>query len=268
MSETKSFSVEVLITTLRLEDPIELLRKMNIDSEAMIGNQSTYNDIQTINYKENSIPIYTFKEKGVGLNRNNLLMRSKADICLFGDDDLIYKDNYSEILNFYFKKYPDADVLAFNLEEENSKRYVIEKEFKVNKLNFMRFGAARIAIKRRPILQNGILFNTCFGGGTEYSNGEDTLFINACLNAKLKMYAINKTIAHLTNERDSTWFSGYNEKYLKDKGALYYIMDKRFYKLLILQDCIRHKNTYQMKSIYSIFKLMSEGASALIKENC
>ena len=44
----------------------------------------------------------SFTERGVGLSRNNALMRASADICLFADDDIIYENNYKEILNRYF----------------------------------------------------------------------------------------------------------------------------------------------------------------------
>ncbi len=250
-------TVEVLITTVNCEDFEKLLKQMNIRTRAMIGNQSSYNEISSIIYRNNKIPIYTFNERGVGLNRNNLLMRSNSDFCLFGDDDLIYVDNYEKIILESFAKYPDADVLIFNLDEETKTRYIIEKDFKVNALNFMRFGAARIAIRRESILLNGILFNTCFGGGTEHSNGEDTLFLSSCLKQRLKVYAVAKTLAYLPDSRESTWFKGYNEKYFKDKGVLYYIMSKKYHKFLCLQDAIRHKKEYKTgKSWVELYKSM------------
>lgn len=257
INEKKEKTVEVLITTVDCKDFNGLLKKMNIQTNAMIGNQTSYNKIDSIDYNSLTIPVYSFNERGVGLNRNNLLMRSKADYCLFGDDDLIYVDGYENIVNKYFCKYPDADVIVFNLDEKRKTRFVTEKDFKVNFFNFMRFGAARIAIKRESILLNGISFNTCFGGGTKHNNGEDTLFLSSCLKQKLKIYAVSQTIAFLSDDRESTWFQGYTDKYFKDKGVLYYIMSKKYYKLLCLQDAIRHRKEYNEKLTWmQIYKKM------------
>lgn len=255
MREIKDVSVEVLITTVNCGDFNELLKRMNIQTSAMIGNQTSYNRIDNIEYNSISIPTYSFNERGVGLNRNNLLMRSKADYCLFGDDDLVYVEGYENIVKRCIAKYPDADVIIFNLEEKTKTRFITQKDFKVNFFNFMRFGAARLLIKRESILLNGISFNTCFGGGTKYSNGEDTLFLSSCLKQRLKVYAVSETIAYLSDDRKSTWFNGYTDKFFMDKGMLYYIMSKRFYKLLCLQDAVRHRKLYK-KSIRRIYYLM------------
>ncbi len=256
-------TIEVLITTMNLENSTSLLNKMNIQSKAMIGNQCNHNEISLSEYKNYEIPIFSFNEKGVGLNRNNLLMRTKSDFCLFGDDDLIYVDNYEQIILDSFKRYSDADVLIFNLNEEKSTRYMIKKVFKVNKFNYMRFGAARLAIRSNSILLNGIFFNTCFGGGTQFSNGEDTLFLSECLKKNLKIYALPITIANLTNERDSTWFKGYNEKYLQDKGVLFFMISKKFYKLLCLQDALRHSKSYNSRNIFKNYYTMLKGVKKI-----
>ena len=146
MSDKK---VEVLITTVNCKNPEALLQQMHIQSAACIGNQCEVNRIDTIQASGGSYIVYNFNERGVGLNRNNLLMRTKAEYCLFGDDDLVYVDGYENIVKDAFQTYPDADVILFNLEEETSSRYKIQKPFKVNYFNFMRFGAARMAVKRK-----------------------------------------------------------------------------------------------------------------------
>lgn len=83
----------------------------------------------------------------------------------------------------------------------------------------MRFGAARIAIKRKSISKNNILFHQEFGGGTLHCHGEDTIFLRDCLKAGLKVIAIPEYIAELNDTRKSSWFSGYNRKYFFDQDA-------------------------------------------------
>lgn len=264
MSESKE--VNVLITTMNLQDPISLLNKMNVKKNILIGNQTTYNEVTSIMYNNNLVNVYSFSEKGVGLNRNNILLRANCDYCLFADDDLEYVDNYEELISRYFLKYKDADVIVFNLEEKNSKRFQITKDFKVNYLNFMRFGAARLAVKRKSISMNNIFFNTNFGGGTRYSHGEDTLFLADCLKKGLNVYAVNCTIAKLTDYRESTWFKGYDTKFFNDKGVLYYFMSKRLFKLLCLQDAIRHYKNYNNGSFIDIYRLMVSGVKKYREE--
>lgn len=251
-------SVEVLVAAMNQpKDDFSLLKKLNIQSDVIVGNQCDRNEIRYTAVNGYKAIYLNFKEKGVGLNRNNALMRSQGDYCLFADDDMRYVDEYPILIEEQFEKYPNADVIIFNLIERDRKRYVIKKPFKVHYYNFMRFGAVRIAIKRQSIINNGISFNLTFGGGTEHSNGEDTLFLADCLKNNLNIYAVPIFIAELTEERSSSWFQGYNNKYFKDKGILYYRISRKWYKFLCLQDAIRHQKLYKKKWLH-IYKLMTK----------
>lgn len=249
--------IQVLITTMN-QNNHDLIKKMNIDTEAIVGNQCNYNSIEKFYYQGNNIVYLNFNEKGVGLNRNNCLMRATGDICLFADDDMIYVDNYKEIVKKAFLENPKADVIIFNLLEEEKKRYIIKKKHRINYFNYLRYGTVRIAIRLQPVKSNAIYFNQCFGGGTEHCHGEDNLFLTSCLKNKLKIYAVPVTIARLTEERKSTWNNNDIAKYLKDQGALYKTISKKFYLLLCLQDSIRRRKNYNMSFLKS-FKLMIKG---------
>ncbi len=253
--------VQVLIASMNQVDH-SLLSKMNIQTDAIVGNQCDKNEIETFVYCGNRITYLNFAERGVGLNRNNALMRADNEICLFADDDMVYKDGYEKIIIDAFERHKDADVLAFNLEElvkDNShfvpKRKKITKEARVNYLNCLRYGTARIAIKLRPVRLNGISFNLCFGGGTEHCHGEDNLFVVSCLSKGLKMYSVPETIAALTEERASSWNDGFDEKYVRDQGMLYRCMTRKYWRLLCLQDAIRRHSSYDM-SIIKCYKTM------------
>ena len=250
-------SVQVLVAAMNQTDH-SLLDKMNIQSDAIIGNQCDYNCVEKFEYDGHSITYLNFAERGVGLNRNNALMRATADYCLFADDDMIYVDNYVEIIENMFVENPDADVIIFNLKENNSSRFIVNKTHKVGRLNYLRYGTARIVVKLNSIKKNGIYFNQCFGGGTEHCHGEDNIFLTQCLNAGLKVYAVPIVIAELTNERESTWNNGYDEKYLKDQGELYRAISRKFWRFLCMQDAIRHSKEYK-KSASSSYKLMARG---------
>ncbi len=235
--------IQVLVATMNQTDK-SLPEKMNIKSDAIIGNQCDYNSIEEYYWNGNKIKYLNFAEKGVGLNRNNALMRADADICLFADDDMIYCDDYAEKVQEAFNNHPQADVLIFNLIEEKSERYIIKKYGRIWYHNYLRYGTARIAVRLKSVRDNGIYFNQCFGGGTEHCHGEDNIFLTDCLKKKLKIYAVPVAIAKLTDERTSTWNNGYDKKYLKDQGGLYKSISHSFWKLLCLQDAIRRHKSY------------------------
>ncbi len=255
--------IQVLIATMNQTDH-SLLERMNIKSDAIVGNQCERNEIEDFEFKNNNIKWLSFNEKGVGLNRNNALMRAEGDICLIADDDMIYYDNYCDIIVQAFNRHPDADIIIFNLKEKNPSRYVIPKDSKVNRFNYLRYGTARIAFKLKSIKLNGIYFNQCFGGGTKYCHGEDNLFLTSCLNKGLKIYAVPEYIAELTEERESTWNSGYDENYLSDQGALYKAVSKKWWRFLCLQDALRRHRSYKMQW-YKAYKIMKQGAKNYFK---
>lgn len=247
--------IQVLVATMYQKNHT-LLKKMNIKSNAIIGNQCNCNGVEKFKYNEHDIIYLNFNERGVGLNRNNALMRATGDICIFADDDMIYRDNYVEIVEKAFNENPKADVLIFNLIEKNPRRYIIKKKCKINYFNYMRYGTARIAVKLKSIKENGIYFNQCFGGGTEHCHGEDNLFLTECLNKKLNIYAIPEYIATLTEERKSTWEQVTIDKYLEDQGYLYKKISPRFYKVLCLQNAIKRRKFYGNSIIKAYLKML------------
>lgn len=247
--------IQVLVASINQTDRT-LIDKMNIHTDAIVGNQCDHNSVDIFNHNGNCIKYYNFAERGVGLNRNNALMRADADICLFADDDMIYVDNYETIVENAFLDNPKADVIIFNLNEEVPARKLIKKRTQVGYFNYLRYGTARIAIRLSSIKKHGIYFNQCFGGGTEYCHGEDNLFLNACLKNGLKIVAIPEFIATLTDERESSWNNGYDLKYIHDQGILYKTLSKKWWKLLCLQDAIRRHKSYDM-SWFKAFNLMT-----------
>lgn len=213
--------IEHLVAVMKQKD-FEIFSKMNLDCDAVIANQ--YNVLE---YKEkiingSNIKMVTTNTIGVGKNRNIGLIYSSGDICILSDDDMVYNENYIKIIKEAFKKLPDADIIIFNIKtigNESIKRRTNTKIKKINKMNFMNYGAARIAFKRSSVINNNIWFSTKFGGGAMFSSGEDTLFLLDAIKTGLKIYTYPKEIAKV-DQSTSSWFLGYNEKFFYDKGAL------------------------------------------------
>ena len=253
-------NLQVLVATMHQND-YSLLEKMNICSDAIIANQCDRNEITEFDYNGHKIKYLSFSERGVGLNRNNALMRATAEICLFGDDDVRYVDNYKDIILEAFQKNPKADMIVFNVTSTNTKRrgYEIKKEKRVRSYNCLRYGTFRMAVKTDSIRKANIYFSLLFGGGAKYGSGEDSLFIMECIKKGCRVYASPKVLGTVTHN-ESTWFKGYTDKYFIDRGALYALLGKRFASLLCLQFCIRHRNIFKdSKTWLEAYRLMLKG---------
>ena len=249
--------IQVLVATMHQTDH-SLPEKMNIQSDAIFGNQCDRNEVEEFELNGHKMKYLSFAERGVGLNRNNALMRADGDVCLFADDDMVYVDGYPALIEKAFNENPKADVIVFNLIEKDSRRKQIDKVSRVGYLNYLRYGTARVAFKLSSVKSQGIYFNQCFGGGTEHAHGEDNLFLTACLDKGLKIYAVPVEIAELKDDRPSSWNTGYDDKYLIDQGILYKTISRRWWRLLCLQDAIRRHGAYK-RSVLAAYKLMKKG---------
>jgi len=257
--------LQVLVATMHQNDN-SLIEKMNIKSDAIIINQCDKNDIQEFEYKGYKIKFLSFAERGIGLSRNNALMRATADICLFADDDVTYVDDYKEIIYRAFEQNSNADMIVFNVPSTNPNRpsQEIIQSRRVRWFNCLKYGAVRIAIRTNKIKQANIYFSLLFGGGAKYGSGEDSLFIFECIKKGLKVYAEPAVIGYVSQE-DSSWFKGYTDKFFIDKGALFSCISKRWSKLLCLQFAIRHRKMFGKDNTWrEAYKLMMTGASEII----
>lgn len=260
--ELDFLKIEVLVSTMNQAD-ISLVEKMNIQTDSIVVNQTSSHDYFEDIIKGNKIRMYSFNERGVGLSRNNALMRSDADICLMADDDMIYVDGYEEMVINAFNNNPKADIIMFNvpIHKKNGQTIVkIKKDSRVRFTNALKYGTVNLAFKREAIIKKNIYFSLLFGGGARYGSGEDSLFIKDALKHWLKIYASKEIIA-VTEENESTWFTGYNEKYFFDRGALFQaIGEKGLSFLLMVQFIIRKKKLYSNQlSPLCAFKEMSKG---------
>ncbi len=261
-------NIQVLVAAMDQSDH-SLIKKMNITTNAIIGNQCDRCSDEVFEENNKVVKYYSRADRGVGLNRNVTLLHSDDDcILLFADEDIVYHERYEEMIEKAFSEIPEADAIIFNVRTIGADvgRRENHRIRRVRFYNALNYGTPRIAVKSSSIRRNNILFHTCFGGGTRYSCGEDTLFIVDMLRAGLKLYTYPVCIAD-QYQYTSTWFNGYNEKYLHDKGALYAAISKKWAKLLCLQDLVRHKNIYKTANLSfgRAYRLMKQGIGSFQK---
>lgn len=215
--------IEMLVSAVN-QDVLTLAERMNIRTDAIVINQCDCFDYMEYEYASGSIRCYCLGEKGVGLSRNSALMRAEGEICVFSDEDIVYDDGYENLIAEEFEKYPEADMILFNVRVAPARRtYWNESVKRVRWFNYGRYPAYSIAARTDALHRANVYFSLLFGGGAKYSNGEDSLFLRDCLKRKLRIIAVPAVIGE-EKERESTWFHGYNEKFFKDRGVLYHYL--------------------------------------------
>ena len=210
-------TLQVLLATMNQSD-LSIAEAMNLRCGAVIANQAGREETCS----QGAVKMITTATRGVGLNRNIALLAASADIVLFADDDVVYNDGMEEAVLAAFRENPKADVLIFGMDMVKDGKVTERRHLKKRRLhafNAMRFGTYRIAARRSSLLRCNITFHQMFGGGCPFSAGEDSLFLKACFDRGLRVYAHDYVLGRCRKDV-SSWFVGYNEKYFYDKGVL------------------------------------------------
>ena len=250
----------LVVTTNQSKGDYSLLEKMNIQSDVIICNQSDYNEVVEFMWNGHNVKWYSFAERGVGLNRNNALMRADADICLFADDDVVYYDGYIDEIKKFYIEHPDAEMVLFNFKVKRGDGDFedIIKQTKTVRGRLTAYGTICITVKTVSIRRNNIYFHLEFGGGTNYSSGEDSIFLNECVKKRLKIYKCQMTLGTVDN-KISSWFEGYTDKYFYDKGVLFYELVGFLAPLASIYHVVKHRKIYNEYGVANAIKKINEG---------
>ena len=241
-------------------DTTHVAENMKLEADAIVINQTDSFGFEEYQYKEHRIKIYCMNEKGVGLSRNNALLRADGDIVLFSDEDIVYNEGYAKAVLDAFEANPDIDMIFFNFDvAEDRQTYHIEKKGRVRRYNCGRYPTYSLAVRREVLHKKGITFSLLFGGGAKYSNGEDSLFIKQCIKSGMKALALPVTLGREV-PRPSTWFNGYTDKFFYDRGVLYKALYKGLAKPLALRFLIAHRDIMLTdRKLMDAYKLMTQG---------
>lgn len=249
----------MLISGMNL-DTTHVAENMKLEADAIVINQTDSFGFEEYQYKEHRIKIYCMNEKGVGLSRNNALLRADGDIVLFSDEDIVYNEGYAKAVLDAFEANPDIDMIFFNFDvAEDRQTYHIEKKGRIRSYNCGRYPTYSLAVRREVLHKKGITFSLLFGGGAKYSNGEDSLFIKQCIKSGMKALALPVTLGREV-PRPSTWFNGYTDKFFYDRGVLYKALYKGLAKPLALRFLIAHRDIMLTnRKLMDAYKLMTQG---------
>lgn len=251
--------VEVLASAVE-QDPAELVAKMNIHTAGVLVNQCGRHGYEEIPVSGGKVRCFSMSERGVGLSRNTALLHAQGDICLFSDEDIVLADDYEKQILEAYENLPDADMILVNVKVAPARRtYWNEDIHRVSYRNYGRYPAYSITARLDVLRRANVHYSVLFGGGAKYSNGEDSLFLRDCLKAGLKIYAHTICIGEEI-ERESTWFSGYHEKFFRDRGVLYHFLYGRMAPLLSFRFLWVHRRQMCVEiPLQKAFALMRAG---------
>ena len=215
--------IQLLVSAVE-KDAGTLAEQMHIRTDAIVVNQCNRYGYEEITEHGRRLQVFSMPERGVGLSRNTALLHASADVCVFSDEDIVLADGYEAQIRKAYEELPDADMILVNVKVAPARKtYWNENIHRITYRNYGRYPAYSITAKHDALLRANVHYSLLFGGGARYSNGEDSLFLRDCLRAGLKIYAHTICIGEET-ERESTWFSGYHEKFFRDRGVLYHYL--------------------------------------------
>ena len=205
---------QILISTVNSH----FLKKIKIiPAKYLLINQ--YDDIATATTKSN---IYNFKERGLAKSRNHAIKLARADICLVGDDDLVYKKNIETIILDAFNKHENADIITFQVETPDGNMYKQYKptSFWHTRKSIMRVSSVEIAFKMSSIQEAGLIFDEDFGLGSKFPTGEEIIFLADALKKNLKILYI--PIPIVIHPVESSGKNYDNITLIEAKGAMFF----------------------------------------------
>lgn len=185
-------SIAVSTYSNRIE---QLVLKEHPDVEYIIVHQSPC-DISP-NMKiilDNRDDVFYIPSETIGLSksRNIAINNATGKYIIIMDDDVDYSfDNIDKLIKCmdedgvdigtYYHRYTDGNTT------KNKKHAFIH-----NRFNIANPSSIDICIRRKSIVDSGVLFDEHFGLGTEYPSGEEMIFLSDCMNANLllKRYPI------------------------------------------------------------------------------
>lgn len=213
---------QILCTTMGRSD-FSRIKEMNIHSDVIFTNQADETSCREIEFEDHHAKMITTDTRGVGINRNLGLMYADAEICLFADDDMIYRDGYQEAILREFDAHPEADIIIFNIgttTPEYGRIPTVIKEFRqFHHYSRNPFGAPRIAFRLQSVRRVNIHFSLLFGGGCPYKTGEDSIWLKDALRAGLKIYLSTEFIGDVSYKYTSSFSDNAAERFY-DRGAL------------------------------------------------
>ena len=238
-------TLQTLIATMNRQHDYRFLDQMNLEGDVIVINQCDELDVESISGEAYRATVVSSKKRGISNSRNEAILYSDADVFLTGDDDIVYRKGYRQMVLDCFEKRPEADIIAFNTCKLNVPRGMLiradyEKWREAPKNRY--YESVSLAYRKSSFDRKNLHFHPLFGTGSVYLNGEETLVQRAAKKQGLRVFECPEFLADV-DFSESTWFKGYDAKYFYDKGALVRCLYPNTYWLMKYYFLVKKKSS-------------------------
>lgn len=236
--------IEILIATMNRQDDGFLKAMFPFtdyqEYKLLIVNQTT--EENKLYIQHNNIRVFNVFEKGLSKSRNFALKNANGKICIFTDDDVVFKNGFAEYVLEAFNEFPHAGLISFRAEDEKGrpfKKYAdsCKRILKVKDcLNIM---SVEMAVNLQIIKHAECIFDERFGLGAQFGMGEEAIFLSYLMQKKIDIYSYPKTIVvhpHLSTHtkvavKDKYYIQGAFFSKLFSYNYMYWVLLKIMYEL-------------------------------------
>ena len=223
--DERSMTLQMLVSTMYQSD-YSILKRMNIQTDAIVVNQCDKNETNEFNYSGYKIKWISTTDRGLSKSRNLAIKNATSDIIIFADDDFVYLEDYAESIKKAYTKY-NADIIVFNAKGNADQNFKFFSEGKLSKRSSLSVNSIRITAKRQSLLLHTLAFDEKFGTGAQINHGEDTIFMSDCCRNKLNIFSVQDYLCYaMSAQRSSSWFNGFTKEYFYNHGMVYRRMSK------------------------------------------
>lgn len=207
--------LEVLLSCMYQKDT-SVIEQSNLQNvKTLVINQT--NEDCIINQEcSNGSKLISTIERGVSNSRNMAITNATGECCLFADDDEFFVDDVADIIVDEFEKHPEVDIMIFKI--SNFPKGQRNCFYRMKRLDLLKVASVQIAIKLSSV-KGRVWFDEKLGAGTINQAGEENKFLLDCYKAGLNISYTPVEIGAL-RDSESTWFSGFSEKYFFTRGKI------------------------------------------------
>lgn len=212
--------IAVLLSCMH-QDDASIVSQSAIQTDVVVVNQCDHDAEQHTVFandrgQECTLSFVSTTTRGLSRSRNMCIDHCRADVCILSDDDETFVAGYADIVARAYGQYPDADVIAFQV-ENTGKTYRAEPA-RVGRLGALRIQSPEITFRRRPVVEKGIRFDEQMGSGTGHGGGEENSFLYQCLRQGLCVRYVPAVISRLNLTSGSQWFQGFTPQFFFNRG--------------------------------------------------
>jgi len=207
--------LEILVSCMNQAD-MSIVDQSGITTDVLIINQCNEERLQEHIHGERRNRMISTMDRGLSKSRNMAIEHAAGDICLFCDNDEQFYHDYEQIVLAAFQRLQDADMILFDF--DNLPHYFKNEEHQLKFFDLFHAISCQIAYRRTSLEKAGIRFNPFMGAGSGNGAQEENKFLIDCYKSGMKIYYVPQKLGRII-ETESTWFTGFDEKFFYQRGG-------------------------------------------------